>query len=138
VQAVRCALRVGPLHLLTLGTVVHDQSHGELCDARLDWFEAELATRTGEPMVIAMHHPPFTALVGHMGKVGLMRGSERLGWAAATGVVSHCTDPVKSCSGGPPWRVWRPQRTSARHWLRRSLAWISPHCDDATSTTARQ
>ena len=56
---------------------------------RLDWLEAELATRTGEPVVIAMHHPPFTTLVGHMGKVGLMRGIEQFGRTAATGVVSH-------------------------------------------------
>ena len=78
-QAIQYALRVGPLHLLTLDTVVHGQSHGELCDARLDWLEAELAARTGEPVVIAMHHPPFTTLIGHMDKIGLRSGIERLG-----------------------------------------------------------
>lgn len=77
--AIQYAVRVGPLHLLTLDTVVHGQSHGELCDARLDWLEAELAVRTGEPVVIAMHHPPFTTLIGHMDGIGLRSGIERLG-----------------------------------------------------------
>jgi len=77
--AIQYALRVGPLHLLTLDTVAHGQSHGELCDARLDWLEARLAACAGEPVVIAMHHPPFTTLIGHMDKIGLKSGIERLG-----------------------------------------------------------
>lgn len=77
-RAIQYAVRVGPLHLLTLDTVVHGQSHGALCDARLDWLEAELAMRSGEPVVIAMHHPPFTTMIGHMDKNGLMSGIERL------------------------------------------------------------
>lgn len=76
--AIQYAARIGPLHLLTLDTVVHGASHGALCDARLDWLDAQLATRTTEPVVIAMHHPPFTTLIGHMDGIGLRSGIERL------------------------------------------------------------
>ena len=75
---IQYAVRVGPLHLLTLDTVAPGQSHGELCDARLDWLEAELAECAGAPVILAMHHPPFTTLIGHMDKIGLMSGVERL------------------------------------------------------------
>jgi Icc protein len=76
--AIQYAAHIGPLHLLTLDTVAHGQSHGELCDARLDWLDAQLAARVGEPVVIAMHHPPFTTLIGHMDRIGLRSGIERL------------------------------------------------------------
>ena len=78
-EPIQYAVRVGPLHLLTLDTVAPGQSHGELCDARLDWLEAALAARVGEPVIVAMHHPPFTTLIGHMDKIGLMSGIHRLG-----------------------------------------------------------
>ena len=77
-RAIQYAVRIGPLHLLTLDTVVHGRSHGELCEARLDWLEARLAERVGEPVIVAMHHPPFTTFIGHMDKAGLMSGIERL------------------------------------------------------------
>jgi len=77
--AIQYAVQVGPLHLLTLDTVVDGRSHGELCDARLDWLEAQLAARAGEPVIVAMHHPPFTTLIGHMDKIGLTTGIDRLG-----------------------------------------------------------
>lgn len=75
---VQYGVRIGRLHLLTLDTVAPNQSHGELCDARLDWLESALAERTGEPVIVAMHHPPFTTLIGHMDKIGLKSGIERL------------------------------------------------------------
>jgi Icc protein len=76
--AIQYAARIGPLHLLTLDTLAPGQSHGELCDARLDWLETALSERAAEPVIIAMHHPPFTTLIGHMDKIGLMSGIERL------------------------------------------------------------
>ena len=75
---IQYAVRIGPLHLVTLDTVAPGQSHGELCDARLDWLEATLAERVGEPVIVAMHHPPFTTLIGHMDKIGLKSGIPRL------------------------------------------------------------
>jgi Icc protein len=72
------ATRIGALHLIALDTTVPRQSHGELCDTRLDWLEAELARVSGEPVIVAMHHPPFPTLIGHMDTIGLRAGGERL------------------------------------------------------------
>jgi Icc protein len=72
------SVRIGALRLVTLDTTVPRESHGELCEARLDWLQAELAACAGEPVMIAMHHPPFTTLIGHMDQIGLRSGIERL------------------------------------------------------------
>lgn len=75
---VQYSVRIGALRLLALDTVAHGQSHGELCDARLDWLEAQLQSCVHEPVIVAMHHPPFTTLIGHMDQIGLLRGGDRL------------------------------------------------------------
>jgi len=75
---VQYAVRVGPLRVLTLDTVEHGQSGGRLCAQRLDWLARELAQDTTTPTVIAMHHPPFRTLIGHMDRIGLAEGAERL------------------------------------------------------------
>jgi 3',5'-cyclic AMP phosphodiesterase CpdA len=75
---VQYSVRVGALRILALDTVAHGQSHGELCDARLDWLQAQLLQSAHEPVIVAMHHPPFTTLIGHMDKIGLLSGRERL------------------------------------------------------------
>jgi len=75
---VQYAARVGDLHLLVLDTSEPGASHGRLCDQRLAWLEAELDARRGEPVVIAMHHPPFRTLIGHMDAIGLLEGADAL------------------------------------------------------------
>lgn len=75
---VQYSVRIGALRILALDTVAHGQSHGELCDARLDWLEEQLRHCAHEPVIVAMHHPPFTTLIGHMDKIGLLSGTQRL------------------------------------------------------------
>ncbi|OUL98644.1 phosphodiesterase [Variovorax sp. JS1663] len=75
---VNYAVRVGALHLVALDTAVAGASHGELDDAQLDWLDAQLHACRGEPVVMAMHHPPFSTLIGHMDRIGLLAGRERL------------------------------------------------------------
>jgi len=75
---VQYSVRVGALRLLTLDTCVPGQSHGTLCEERLAWLEQQLDTCRGEPVVIAMHHPPFQTLIGHMDEIGLLQGAEAL------------------------------------------------------------
>lgn len=72
------ATRIGDLRLIALDTTVAQASHGELCDERLDWLEQALEASAGEPVIIAMHHPPFATLIGHMDAIGLRAGVERL------------------------------------------------------------
>jgi 3',5'-cyclic AMP phosphodiesterase CpdA len=76
---VQYAFDVGPMRVIALDTSVPGRSHGELCDARLDWLAAELERAAGAPVLIAMHHPPFDSLIGWMDRDGLRAGRERLG-----------------------------------------------------------
>ena len=66
------------LRLLTLDTVEPGAPHGRLCTKRLQWLADTLARHRGEPVLIAMHHPPFETLIGHMDKIGLLEGAETL------------------------------------------------------------
>jgi Icc protein len=75
---VQYSVRVGALRLLTLDTCVPGESHGTLCEERLAWLEQQLDACRGEPVVIAMHHPPFQTLIGHMDEIGLLQGAEAL------------------------------------------------------------
>lgn len=68
---------LGPLRLLALDTVVPRQPHGALCARRLDWLQARLDQDT-QPVVIAMHHPPFATGIGHMDDMGLREGRSEL------------------------------------------------------------
>lgn len=69
---------IGPLRLIALDTSVIGQSSGILCAERLAWLEQALIDNAAHPVVIAMHHPPFKTLIGHMDKIGLLEGSAAL------------------------------------------------------------
>lgn len=75
---VQYSVRVGPLRLLTLDTCVPGHSHGTLDAVRLNWLEKQLDACRHEPVVVAMHHPPFKTLIGHMDDIGLLEGGPQL------------------------------------------------------------
>jgi Icc protein len=75
---VQYTVQLGPVRLITLDTTVAEQSHGALCAERLAWLEGALNDSTEMPVVIAMHHPPFKTLIGHMDKIGLLLGAAAL------------------------------------------------------------
>jgi 3',5'-cyclic AMP phosphodiesterase CpdA len=66
------------LQLVCLDTVETGQSGGRLCSRRLQWLDGELARLSGQPVIVAMHHPPFDTLIGHMDRIGLMEGADSL------------------------------------------------------------
>jgi 3',5'-cyclic-AMP phosphodiesterase len=66
------------LHLLALDTVEPGMAHGRLCNKRLQWLADALDRHRGEPVLIAMHHPPFETLIGHMDRIGLLEGADAL------------------------------------------------------------
>ena len=68
----------GGLRLVTLDTVDTGASAGRLCQRRLQWLDSTLRKHRGEPIVIAMHHPPFQTLIGHMDRIGLLQGAHEL------------------------------------------------------------
>jgi 3',5'-cyclic AMP phosphodiesterase CpdA len=72
------AVRVGGLRLVALDTCEHGKPYGRLCEERLDWLARTLDAHRDEPVVIAMHHPPFQSLIGHMDDQALLHGAEAL------------------------------------------------------------
>ncbi|NBU88216.1 MAG: phosphodiesterase [Betaproteobacteria bacterium] len=76
--ALQYSVPVGDLQLIALDTTTPRQSHGTLCETRLQWLEEALEAARDRPVVIAMHHPPFTTLIGHMDKIGLLSGGDEL------------------------------------------------------------
>lgn len=75
---VQYAVPVGSLRLICLDTLLPGQSHGGLCSRRLKWLSYRLELHAGEPVIVAMHHPPFRTLIGHMDKIGLLEGADGL------------------------------------------------------------
>jgi Icc protein len=69
---------IGGLRLLALDSAVAGASAGSLDQAQLDWLAAELAKHATRPTVIALHHPPFNTLIGHMDRIGLLQGAAQL------------------------------------------------------------
>jgi 3',5'-cyclic-AMP phosphodiesterase len=76
---VHYAADIGPLRLIALDSIVPGQSAGNLCDARLAWLEAQLDAARGQPVIVALHHPPFECGIGHMDAIRLdPQAAERL------------------------------------------------------------
>jgi 3',5'-cyclic-AMP phosphodiesterase len=75
---VQFSVTVGNLQLIALDTVNTGASAGSLCSERLAWLAQELQTHAGKPVVVAMHHPPFQTLIGHMDAMGLLEGASEL------------------------------------------------------------
>lgn len=75
---VQYTVTVGELVLLALDTSVPGRSEGRLCRKRLDWLSVQLALHHDRSVIVAMHHPPFRTLIGHMDEIGLIEGAEDL------------------------------------------------------------
>ncbi len=72
---IQYSVRVGELRVIALDTSEPGQSAGRLCASRLAWLRDELERDSVTPTVIAMHHPPFRTLIGHMDRIGLLEGA---------------------------------------------------------------
>ncbi|PCE27539.1 phosphodiesterase [Paraburkholderia acidicola] len=70
-EFVQYAVDIGPLRLIALDSLVPGQSGGTLCDTRLTWLASQLDDARGKPVVVALHHPPFDAGIGHMDAIRL-------------------------------------------------------------------
>ena len=75
---VQYAIEDYPLRLVALDTHIPKSSAGELCEERLAWLEKTLAAERGKPTFLFAHHPPFICGIGHMDKIRLIEGAERL------------------------------------------------------------
>lgn len=77
-EFVQYVAQVGPLRLVCLDTTVPGKPHGELCEARLAWLDAQLCAAPRAPTIVAMHHPPFSTGIEHMDLMGLQVGADEL------------------------------------------------------------
>jgi len=68
----------GGLVLVALDTLTPGAPEGRLCAKRLQWLERTLAGLRGRAVVVAMHHPPFETLIGHMDRMGFVEGAPGL------------------------------------------------------------
>jgi 3',5'-cyclic AMP phosphodiesterase CpdA len=103
---IQYAVDIGDLRLIALDTVVPGHSEGALCEERLQWLELQLTASEGRPVVIAMHHPPFETLIGHMDKIGLLQGARAL------------EDLVRRHPNVQRAWTWRPMRRRPGRWSR--------------------
>ncbi|CAG4892871.1 phosphodiesterase [Paraburkholderia saeva] len=62
---------IGPIRFIALDSLQPGKSAGQLCDARLAWLAAQLDAAREQPVIVALHHPPFECGIGHMDRVRL-------------------------------------------------------------------
>lgn len=66
------------LRMLVLDTLVEGEGHGGLCESRLEWLRARLATGDGKPTLLVAHHAPFRIGSVFCDAVRLTAGAEEL------------------------------------------------------------
>jgi len=66
------------IRILALDTLVAGRIEGCLCEKRLAWIAARLSRRTSQPLLVAMHHPPFATGLAALDEMALVEGAERL------------------------------------------------------------
>lgn len=62
---------LGPCRLIALDTQDPPHSGGSLCEARLEWLEEQMRFAGEQPVILAMHHPPFATGIAHMDAIGI-------------------------------------------------------------------
>lgn len=67
-----------PVRLIGLDSLVPGESHGALSAATLDFLAAALDAGRDVPTLVFVHHPPFPCGIGHMDRIRLLDGSDRL------------------------------------------------------------
>lgn len=71
-------VQLGDVHVLALDCLVSGRPHGLLTEETLGWLENEVAQLTDEPVIFALHHPPFVTGIGHMDAQPLHNAAEFL------------------------------------------------------------
>jgi 3',5'-cyclic-AMP phosphodiesterase len=69
-------IEVGELDLLLLDSSVPGKPHGELDAPTLQWLDATLASSSGRPALVFLHHPPFQTGIWHMDRQNLHNAAE--------------------------------------------------------------
>ncbi|HLS67854.1 MAG TPA: phosphodiesterase [Kiloniellales bacterium] len=69
------AVDLGQLRLIALDSLVPGQVHGALCAHRLEWLAQRLEEQRDKPVLMAIHHPPFTTGIARMDAYGMQQGA---------------------------------------------------------------
>ena len=67
-----------PVRLIGLDSLVPGESFGALARQSLDFLDATLHAAPNVPTLVFVHHPPFVCGIGHMDRIRLLDGAERL------------------------------------------------------------
>lgn len=63
--------RIGDVNVIGLDTLVEGHGHGELSLETLEFLEQQLDVVQQQPLIVAMHHPPFETGIAFMDAIGL-------------------------------------------------------------------
>lgn len=66
------------LRVIGLDTLVEGAGHGAIGEAQLDWLAGLLDAGDGRPVLLFLHHPPFTTGIPAFDAIGLREGGSRL------------------------------------------------------------
>lgn len=69
-------LRVGEVVIIGLDTLVEGEGLGTLLPRSIGFLEQALARADGSPVLLALHHPPFTSAIEFMDKIGLTNSAD--------------------------------------------------------------
>jgi 3',5'-cyclic AMP phosphodiesterase CpdA len=69
-------VEIGGLDLLLLDSSVPSRPHGELDATTLQWLQTALASSSGRPALVFLHHPPFRSGIWHMDRQNLSNAGE--------------------------------------------------------------
>ncbi|MFK7751384.1 MAG: phosphodiesterase [Sedimentitalea sp.] len=64
--------KLGDVHLIGLDTLVEGQGLGTLVPQSLEFLQNALSQARNEPVVLALHHPPFRCGIDFMDNIGLI------------------------------------------------------------------
>ena len=68
--------QIGDIHLIGLDTLVEGQGLGTLSGESLSFLQAALSEAGNSPVLLALHHPPFSCGIGFMDNIGLTNRSD--------------------------------------------------------------
>ena len=87
------ARQVGDIHLIGLDTLVEGQGAGTLAHESLSFLQDAFSKAGKAPVLLALHHPPFSCGIGFMDEIGLTNGH------ALRDVLTGHTGPLRIICG---------------------------------------
>lgn len=68
---IRYVVEQHAVRLIILDSVIPGSGGGRLGPEQIAWLDAMLSAAPHRPTMVALHHPPFRTMIGHMDEIGL-------------------------------------------------------------------